>query len=169
MTAVSIPTALGIFTAGFSDQGLATLDFPDRATLATTGVPPELGQSFSVTKSALEAVFSGSSPGELPPLDLRAGTEFQRAVWRALLNIPVGHTRTYADIASEIGAPKATRAVGGACGANPIPVLIPCHRVLASGEKIGGFSAGLDWKRRLLAIEGISLSKTEDDLQRRLF
>ena len=69
----------------------------------------------------------------------------------------MGQTFSYGEVAKAIGRPKAVRAVGGACGANPIPVLIPCHRVLAAGGKIGGFSGGLDWKRTLLARENIGL------------
>jgi len=84
-----------------------------------------------------------------------AGTDFRKCVWRELLKIPVGKTKSYGEIAAAIGRPKAVRAVGGACGANPIPVLVPCHRVLAANKKIGGFSGGLDWKRDLLAREGI--------------
>ena len=84
-----------------------------------------------------------------------AGTEFQQRVWSALKEIPSGETRSYGEVAASIRSPKATRAVGSACGANPIPVLIPCHRVLASGGRLGGFSGGLDWKRRLLMVEGV--------------
>jgi O-6-methylguanine DNA methyltransferase len=72
-----------------------------------------------------------------------------------MLKIPLGKTRSYGEIAQAIGKPKAVRAVGGACGANPIPVLVPCHRVLAANNKIGGFSSGLGWKASLLEREGI--------------
>ncbi|MCC6233634.1 MAG: methylated-DNA--[protein]-cysteine S-methyltransferase [Verrucomicrobiales bacterium] len=93
----------------------------------------------------------GRSP--LPPLDLSSGTEFQREVWGYLLTIPRGETRSYGEVAAALGRPKATQATGQACGANPIPVLIPCHRVLAAGSRLGGFSGGLEWKRRLLGLE----------------
>jgi O-6-methylguanine DNA methyltransferase len=86
----------------------------------------------------------------LPPLDLSAGTKFQQRVWNALLKIPRGQTRSYGDIARAAGNVQAARAVGAACGANPIPVLVPCHRVITTDQKLGGFSAGLDWKRLLL-------------------
>ena len=69
----------------------------------------------------------------------------------------MGKTKSYGEVARAIGKPKAVRAVGGACGANPIPVLIPCHRVLAANRKLGGFSGGLNWKRKLLAQERVSL------------
>ncbi len=89
-------------------------------------------------------------------LDL-GGTPFQRAVWRAISTIPWGETRSYAWVAAEAGRPAAVRAAAQACGANPVPILIPCHRVIASDGSLGGFSGGLDLKRRLLAIEGIQL------------
>lgn len=87
------------------------------------------------------------------PLDLSLGTAFQQAVWRAAQDIPPGEVRTYGWVAGHIGRPKASRAVGQALKANPIPILVPCHRVV-SGSGIGGFSGGLDWKRRLLRLEG---------------
>ena len=86
-------------------------------------------------------------------LDLSAGTTFQQKVWRALRTIPRGETRSYAWVAKKIGQPNATRAVGAACGANPIPIIVPCHRVIASDGSLGGFSCGLAIKRRLLALE----------------
>ena len=82
------------------------------------------------------------------------GTAFQRLVWNALRTIPKGETRSYVQIAHAIGRPKATRAVGGANGRNPIPLLIPCHRVVAADGGIGGFSGSLDTKRALLRHEG---------------
>lgn len=87
------------------------------------------------------------------PVSLR-GTEFQRAVWNALLEIPYGATRTYGEVAASIGKPGAMRAVGAASGANPLPLIVPCHRVVAAGGKLGGFGGGLPLKRRLLAMEG---------------
>jgi O-6-methylguanine DNA methyltransferase len=105
----------------------------------------------------LKAVLAGRAAKTLPPLDWSGKTEFQKSVWRALRKIRRGQTKSYGEIARAIGKPKAVRAVGGACGANPIPVLVPCHRVLAANGKLGGFSSGLNWKRRLLAREGIVL------------
>ncbi len=87
------------------------------------------------------------------PLDLGYHTAFQQAVWRAAAKIPAGETRSYAWLAKKIGRPKAARAVGQALGANPVPVIIPCHRVVNSAGTLGGFSGGLPMKRRLLAIE----------------
>jgi O-6-methylguanine DNA methyltransferase len=105
----------------------------------------------------LNEILAGREPRVLPPLDLSSGTEFQRRVWNALRRIASGRTRSYAEVATEIGRPRATRAVGGACGANPIPVLVPCHRVLAANRALGGFSGGLGWKRKLLAREGVAI------------
>jgi len=155
---ISIPiaTAYGEFTAHFSDDGLAELDFPknDLGSIQIILVRTEPFRSWlSLTTNAITAILSGCEIAERPPLDLRTGTAFQQRVWNALCAIPLGETKSYGDIAREVGSPKGTRAVGMACGANPIPLIVPCHRVVAAGGKLGGFSGGLDWKKRLLAIE----------------
>lgn len=85
------------------------------------------------------------------------GTEFQLRVWQALCEIPYGALRSYGDVAHAVGQPGASRAVGQAVGSNPIPIVIPCHRVIASDGTIGGYSGGLAIKHRLLAIEGAEL------------
>ena len=82
-----------------------------------------------------------------------SGSAFYRRAWQALREIPYGQTRTYAQLAASLGNPGAVRAVGGAMGANPLPLLLPCHRVVASGGRLGGYSAGDDWKRWLLRLE----------------
>lgn len=82
------------------------------------------------------------------------GTPFQQKVWAALRTIPYGQTLSYIDVAKMIGKPSASRAVGGANGKNPLPILIPCHRVVAADGSLGGYSLGLDMKRRLLELEG---------------
>ena len=86
------------------------------------------------------------------PLDMR-GTAFQVEVWSALRDIPYGETRSYADMANTLGRPKAVRAVGTANGANPLSLVVPCHRVVNKGGKLGGYAGGLDLKRKLLAME----------------
>jgi O-6-methylguanine DNA methyltransferase len=84
--------------------------------------------------------------------DLDDATPFTRAVWGELQKIPAGSVKTYGEIAAAVGRPNAARAVGNACGANPLPLFIPCHRAVAKNG-LGGFSGGLDWKRALLAAE----------------
>ena len=177
--AVSIPTEAGEFVAHFTERGLAAIDFPGRkkvesrselrvekpsrpqlstrTPINSLAINPEFPDWEQLTAIALSAVLAGKSAGRLPPFDWRGATEFQQSIWRALLRIPTGRTRTYAELAAAAGHPRAVRATGSACGANPIPVLVPCHRVVASGGKLGGFSGGLDWKRRLLAQEGVQL------------
>ena len=86
-----------------------------------------------------------------------AGTAFQLSVWRALQEIPYGHTRTYRDVARAIGRPTATRAVGAANGQNPLPIFVPCHRVIGSNGSLTGFGGGLDVKLALLRLEGVLL------------
>lgn len=101
----------------------------------------------------LEEYFSGQRRTFSFPLDLR-GTEFQRACWRALVAIPYGETRSYADIARVVGRPQGFRAVGMANNRNPIAIVVPCHRVIASDGTLCGYGGGLDIKRRLLELEG---------------
>ena len=159
---LSIETREGLFTAFFSMRGLARLDFPGQGEAVTpafhnsSALSPEQHRWRRMTTEALRQPLAGRRPKELPPLDWSGHTAFRQQVWQALLELGPGETKTYAQIAAELGKPLAARATGGACGANPIPVLVPCHRVLAANGRLGGFSGGLDWKRRLLAREGVS-------------
>jgi O-6-methylguanine DNA methyltransferase len=160
---LAVPTADGNFVAHYSEKGLCALDFPSsaRASANSDGSPKppaEIRRWHTATVKALSRALSGRTPGALPPLDLSAGTDFQKRVWGALREIASGRTSSYGEVAQAIGRPQAVRAVGGACGANPIPVLVPCHRVLAADRKLGGFSSGLHWKRILLAREGVALA-----------
>ncbi len=160
MQKLTIQTKLGLFTAWFSESGLARLEFPKNGAHScqsgTSELPSVRAREWaSLLETALDQTLSGKTPTVLPPLDLAAGTPFQQRVWKALQRIPAGQTRSYSQIGKMIRKPRATRAVGSACGANPIPVLIPCHRVLRRGGGLGGFSAGLPWKTRLLACEGV--------------
>jgi O-6-methylguanine DNA methyltransferase len=163
---VPLETPAGIFTAHFSESGLARLDFPSEASApfsaGSMSLPPLIRKWTRLTREAVLRILSGKAVEALPPLDLSAGTSFQQRVWSALRRIGPGETRSYLEVATAIGNPKATRAVGGACGANPIPLLIPCHRVLASGHKLGGFSGGLAWKKRLLMVEAKPISSRPD-------
>jgi methylated-DNA-[protein]-cysteine S-methyltransferase len=88
------------------------------------------------------------------PIDLSTGTSFQRRVWQTALRIPYGRARSYQWIASKVGGKRYARAVGNALGANPVPLIVPCHRVVAQDTSLGGFSGGLTVKRKLLDLEG---------------
>jgi methylated-DNA-[protein]-cysteine S-methyltransferase len=104
------------------------------------------------TERQLGDYFAGKLQSFSIPLDF-VGTEFQKKVWSALLEIPFGETRTYRQIAARIGSPKAVRAVGAANGKNPISIVAPCHRVIGSNGKLTGFAGGLEVKATLLDIE----------------
>jgi len=164
-----ISTRNGIFLAHYSEKGLAELNFPDGRVELPLGqaaqqrrltkqdvIPAKIRKWHRETETALKKILAGKK-SKLPPLDWTGKTDFQKSVWRQMLKISAGKTKSYGEIASAIGNPKAVRAVGGACGANPVPVLVPCHRVLAANKKLGGFSGGLDWKRKLLANEGFKI------------
>ena len=167
-----VATADGKFIACYSENGLAELEFPNpkrRSRGDESQTQNSVGDSshrllqdkirgwHRLTEVALKKFLTGSASQKLPPLDWTGKTEFQKSVWRALLKIAPGKTKSYGEIARAIGRPKAVRAVGGACGANPIPVLVPCHRVLAANNKLGGFSGGLERKRSLLKREGVKI------------
>ncbi len=104
----------------------------------------------------LRAYFNGALRQFTLPLDLQ-GTPFQLRVWRELETIPFGERRSYSDIAHAIGAPKAVRAVGAANGANPIAIVVPCHRVIGSNGKLTGYGGGLPLKKKLLELEALGL------------
>jgi methylated-DNA-[protein]-cysteine S-methyltransferase len=112
------------------------------------------------TERQLAEYFAGRRKEFTVKLDF-AGTDFQRRVWNALLTIPFGETRSYAEIARQIGNPAAARAVGAANGRNPVSIIAPCHRVVGSTGTLTGFAGGLDVKAHLLALEGQSLSSAE--------
>jgi methylated-DNA-[protein]-cysteine S-methyltransferase len=114
-------------------------------------------ERFDEAVSRIREYLRGKTVEFSDQLDLSAGTEFQRQVWSSCRSIPYGQTRSYGWIAKQIGKPGASRAVGNALGKNPVPIIIPCHRVLAAGGAIGGFSGGLATKRKLLALEGIEV------------
>lgn len=112
-------------------------------------------------KEQLDEYFAGTLEQFDLPLDLE-GTHFQQEVWAALLDVPYGTTTTYAHIAEKIGKPNAVRAVGSAVGRNPVCILIPCHRVLTSDGKLGGFVAGLACKKQLLDLERPNAAAPEE-------
>jgi methylated-DNA-[protein]-cysteine S-methyltransferase len=102
----------------------------------------------------LDSYFSGGLTEFDLPLDWRLSHDFRRRVLRAIDRIPYGRTRSYTEVAASAGNPRAVRAAGSACGANPIPIVVPCHRVLRSGGALGGYGGGLPMKRALLELEG---------------
>ena len=156
-----INTQDGVFIAGFTEAGLARLRFPQEPGAGEPGEPPacELNTNwYELARKAVEQTLRGLSPGPIPPLDMSQGTAFQKDVWNVLVTIRPSTTMSYSEVARAIDRPKAARAVGTACGANPIPLLIPCHRVLGANGRLGGFSAGLRWKLMLLNREGITLT-----------
>ena len=110
---------------------------------------------FEMARRQLEEYFAGYRQNFDLPLD-PGGTDFQRRVWRTLLDIPYGKSISYKELAQRVDRPKGFQAVGQANGKNPLPILIPCHRVIAADGSLGGYSAGLDRKGFLLDLEGIS-------------
>jgi methylated-DNA-[protein]-cysteine S-methyltransferase len=153
---------IGEIWLAWSAQGLLMLSLPGRLPgeveadmLDRDITPPPVLDVPELYATPLLAYARGEAvePAHLP-VDLR-GTPFQERVWCALRNIPRGSVRSYAGIAADIGSPRAMRAVGMANATNPIAIVVPCHRVVATGRGLGGYSGGLDMKRRLLALEGV--------------
>jgi O-6-methylguanine DNA methyltransferase len=148
------PSLAGPLYLVASTKGLTRLEFEGRVQKlnpATTQLQ-ESRQALAPYLRELEEYFAGSRREFSFPLDLR-GTAFQLACWNALLDIPYGETRSYRDIAQAIGHPHAYRAVGMANNRNPIAIVVPCHRVIASSGSLCGYGGGLDIKRKLLDLE----------------
>ena len=154
-------TAFGTMRVASTEQGLAFVRLPRAHGRGFTGwaarFAPDLGvrEGYEPNRAAIAQItefLEGKRETFELALDLRA-TDFQRRVYAALCAIPYGRTRAYAEIAAAIGQPRAARAVGTANGANPLSLVIPCHRVIASGGKLGGYGGGLPMKKKLLAME----------------
>ena len=146
----------GPLVVAVSEKGLVALEF-DRGTFPSS---PNKNLTWELSEKKtkpytreLTEYFAGKRREFSFPLDLR-GTPFQLSCWHALLKIPYGETRTYADIARSVGQPQAFRAVGMANNRNPIAIVVPCHRVIASDGTLCGYGGGLDIKRKLLELEG---------------
>ena len=120
------------------------------------------GKIAAPIRQAFERYFAGDREALKDVPWTTGGTEFQRKVWQALTTIPVGQTWSYAQLAAAIGKPKAVRAVGLANGANPIPIVVPCHRVIGANGSLTGFGGGLDRKRWLLRHEGAAFNDTAE-------
>ena len=156
-------TPLGPLVAGATEEALCLLEFADRDLLETQVerlrkgldcvVTPGINRHIEQVERELEEYFAGRRTEFEVPL-LTPGTDFQQRAWRALRQIPYGETRSYEQIARAIGKPKATRAVGLANGANRIPIVIPCHRVVRADGSLGGYGGELWRKRYLLRLEG---------------
>jgi methylated-DNA-[protein]-cysteine S-methyltransferase len=140
----------GWLTIEATDQGVFGLAFGERGASGPAVSTLARGH-LEAARAALADYFAGHAP-QLPALDLR-GTPFQLTVWRALTGIPFGEVRTYGELAESLGQPGAARAVGAANARNPVAILVPCHRVVAAGGRLGGYSGGLEVKRRLLVHE----------------
>jgi methylated-DNA-[protein]-cysteine S-methyltransferase len=151
----AIPTPVGRLTLVASDAGLAAVlwenDSPRRVPLSVTGEDPK-HPVLREAERQLKEYFAGKRTSFDLPLDFH-GTDFQKRVWRALLKIPFGETRSYAQIAHALGKPTAMRAVGAANGRNPISIIAPCHRVIGKDGTLTGFAGGLKAKAHLLALE----------------
>jgi methylated-DNA-[protein]-cysteine S-methyltransferase len=151
----TIESPVGKLTLVASDKGLVAIlwenDRPGRVRLSE--LVEEKDNSILVkTEQQLSEYFAGKRKAFSVALDMR-GTRFQKDVWEALLAIPFGETRSYAQLARQLGNERATRAVGAANGRNPISIIVPCHRVIGSSGKLTGFAGGLDAKAHLLGLE----------------
>jgi len=138
-----------------SEKGLVAIDVRSNAKQVATAKDASAQAISLKTKKQLEQYFAGRRTSFDVALDL-VGTEFQVQAWRALCRIPFGKTISYGQQAANIKKPKAFRAVGSANGKNPIPIIVPCHRVVAGDGSLGGYSLGLRMKKQLLALEGVS-------------
>jgi AraC family transcriptional regulator, regulatory protein of adaptative response / methylated-DNA-[protein]-cysteine methyltransferase len=152
-----VQTSLGEMLVAATDKGICRLSFDEDENALIDRFPKAkiLPADEKMAEYVKGAVMAVENPDRMPdlPLDV-AGTAFQEAVWQELRRIPVGETRSYADIAAAVGKPKAVRAAGSANGANNVAVLIPCHRVVRTDGSLGGYAYGIERKAKLLKREG---------------
>jgi len=149
----------GAILGRISEAGVSGLWLPRNRRLGEREIETPTDRALAkALRRALERYFNGT-PEDFDgiPLDLSDGRAFRRRVWLAAREIPWGETCCYGELAQRIRSPAAARAVGQALGANPVPLIVPCHRVVAADGSLGGFGAGLPWKRALLGIEGWAL------------
>jgi len=142
----SVSSPIGFFDAVYSDKGLRKLSFLGRH---QSRHPIDLK-----LQKTIDSFFSLNGLKSIPQIDLQ-GTDFQLLVWDALCSIPRGRTASYLTIAKKIGLPNASRAVGTACKLNPIPLFVPCHRVIKQDQSVGQFALGVHNKKYLLNMEGV--------------
>lgn len=150
-----VDSPVGLLFVAADETGLRAIEFRDNRHPVRRDADWQPGDSamLRLARSQLEDYFAGKRRHFDLPLSPR-GTEFQRAVWTALASIPYGETISYAQLASRVGRPTASRAVGAANGRNPLPIVLPCHRVIGADGALTGFGGGLPTKRYLLALEG---------------
>ena len=150
----SLMTPIGALQLEATESGLSAIRFPSRAAkpMKTSETTPVLDHAIE----ELTAYFKSELTRFTVPL-VWAGTPFQESVWAALTDIPYGETVSYNEVAHAIGRPRSARPVGGAVGRNPLPIIVPCHRVMGSNGALTGFTGGLEFKVSLLTHEGHSL------------
>lgn len=148
----TIDSPIGLLTLAGTGGALTNLRMVDQTYEPSRADWIENSGAFTDAVEQLDAYFSGDLVDFDLELKLR-GTEFQQRVWKALLTIPYAETRSYGEIAEQIGAPGAARAVGLANGHNPIAIIVPCHRVIGASGKLTGYGGGLDRKQKLLELE----------------
>lgn len=153
-----LKTPIGDLRMLSNGAALVAIEWPGQHT-DSSGENDTLDDVLRQAVEQLQAYFDGRRTHFELPLDPQ-GTPFQHSVWDALRRIPYGEHRAYRDIAQEIGRPRAVRAVGAANGRNPLPIVVPCHRVIGSNGSLTGFAGGLEAKRRLLSLEGAQLDLT---------
>jgi len=158
-------SAFGWVSVAGSDRGIARVTFGaategtaidwlfDGTETSRNAARSALDSELSSAADLLRRYFNGEPVDFALDVNLEVGTAFQKNTWQVAARIPYGEIRSYGWIAEEIGKPKAARAVGRAMGANLLPIIVPCHRVLRSNGGLGGYSGGLQWKERLLALE----------------
>ena len=151
---------LGALYLIFTDKFLSGISFTK-----PSGVPLKKGSAPENLIRELSAYFRGEDIGFSLEIQFLTGTDFEKKVWSALYEIPFGETRSYKWVAEKIGKPSAARAVGRALSKNPLPVIVPCHRVIESDGSIGGYSSGTDIKKRLLEMEYYSKLNKPDKVR----
>ncbi len=158
----SFHTVWGRMEVATSEKGVTSIMLarsnpkPGRKTVPDQG-SPDHGTSVTLWNEArtqLIEYLAGERRAFSLPVDMSGGTPFQRRVWRAILRIPYGRVRSYQWVAARVGGKQYARAVGMALGRNPVPIVVPCHRIVAHDGSLGGFTGGLSVKRRLLKLEG---------------
>jgi O-6-methylguanine DNA methyltransferase len=158
-----LETTWGTISIDASDRGVVACRLPNAQTQAVpvrvlqVQLPRRANPVLRQAVIFVRAMLAGRASGKRPRLDetvFSEATDFRGAIWKALGRIPRGRTATYSELARQAGSPRAARAAGSACGANPLPLFIPCHRAVGTGDRLGGFSAGLAWKIHLLSGEG---------------